>query len=227
MEKKETTASKVLDFLSKFNNSTPQAICAGIGVNNKLTIMKVLKGLATDGKVSVNKSPDPPTYSMITKPNATKKENDEVYLRKEGGRDISKLKFQGKEYGKGQLVLAVVKAYIEKNPKISLEKLKEVFADTDLQQSRYGMIQLVTTAKKLSQQSGRDRHFLKSEQILTIGRDKKRVVVSNQWGSSNIGAFLNICKNFGITSPKLLKVVFWVGRTKVLPFLFRTGSHQQ
>lgn len=192
MEKKETTATKVIDFLGKFSGSTVDVICTGVSVNNKLTMMKVLKGLVTDGKVLANKDSDPPVYSLVSKVAPAKKENDEVRLKIEGGRDTSKLKFQGKEYGKGPLVLAVVKAFVEKNPKISIEKLKEVFPDS--LQTRYGMIQPIATATKLSKQSGRDRHFLKPEQIIIIGRDKKKCAVSNQWSGLNIAEFLAIAK---------------------------------
>ena len=134
-----------------------------------------------------------PTYKAVKgegKSEKKTKASDEVYL-KTGNRDTSKLKFQGQEYGKGQLVLAVVKAHVEKNPRMTLSKLREIFPDE--LQPRYGTIQEVSKAKKLS--SDRDRFFLKPEQILKVG--DKKVAVSNQWGSNNLPPFLKVAKSLG------------------------------
>lgn len=108
------------------------------------------------------------------------KQNDEVVLTKTGGRDTSKLKFNGELYGKGRLVLAVVKKYVEDNPKTTLTKLKEVFP-SELQ-PRYGMFQEVSAAKKMS--ADRDRFFLKPEDLIKVG--DKKVAVCNQFGSHNL-----------------------------------------
>ena len=72
-----------------------------------------------------------------------------------------------------------------------LSKLKELFPDT--LQPRYGTIQDVSKAKKLSED--RERFFLKPEQILKVG--DKRVAVCNQWGKHNIGGFVKIARSLG------------------------------
>ncbi len=111
---------------------------------------------------------------------AKKVEEDEATLPKTSGRDTSKLKFNGELYGKGRLVLAVVKKYVEDNPKTTLTKLKEIFPNE--LQPRYGVVEEVSKAKKIS--ADRDRFFLKPEDLIKVG--DKKIAVCNQFGSHNL-----------------------------------------
>lgn len=202
------TQQTVLDFIEKFSGSA-DIISSGTQLN-RLLILKTVKALAEKNLITINAEIDPPiytfanvegsTYAHATTPVkavanveenkvsgkksaktaiAKKVVEDEVALKTDG-RDTSKLKFNGELYGKGRLVLAVVKKYMLDNPKTTFTKLKEVFADE--LQPRYGMIQEVSKAKKIS--ADRDRYFLKPEDLIKVG--DKKVAVCNQFGSHNL-----------------------------------------
>lgn len=194
--KNEQQKTQVLDWIEKFPEAGAELIANGTGIF-KLQVFKILKTLSEEGKLIINEKGTHPPYSIVkinsgrnqptVKPNAAKKtKTDEL-----SGRDTSKLSFQGKQFGKGQLVLAVIREHIAKNPTITLEKLKEQFPDS--LQPRYGTIKEVQQAKKLS--VDRDRFFLKPEQIFSVGN--KKVVVSNQWGINNISPFISAAKKLG------------------------------
>ena len=205
--KTNETQEKVLDFISKFSDTSAESIIGGTGIF-KLQVFKALKALTENEQISINKESDPPTYKSTHQKDTKQKvaptkqevtsdiEPDEITLAKVGGRDTSKLKFQGQEYGKGQLVLAVFRAVVEKSPKISLEKLKTLFPKE--LQPRYGTVEEISKARKLSE--GRDRFFFKPEQILLVagtGGKKVKAVVSNQWSSTNIKPFIKTAKSLG------------------------------
>lgn len=202
------TQQTVLDFIEKFGGSA-DIISSGTQLN-KLLVLKTVKALAEKNLITINAEIDPPVYTFAnaegntyahiqtpTKAVANVEENkvsgkksaktatakkvveDEVTLKTDG-RDTSKLKFNGELYGKGRLVLAVVQKYMLDNPKTTFAKLKEVFADE--LQPRYGMIQEVSKAKKIS--TDRDRYFLKPEDLIKVG--DKKVAVCNQFGSHNL-----------------------------------------
>lgn len=107
-------------------------------------------------------------------------------------RDNRKFKFAGEEYGKGALVHAVVKQFVIDHKNTTLGKLKESFPDELLQ--RFGIFQEVAKAKQFSS-GGRDRFFMKEEQIIKL-RDKK-VAVCNQFTSENIKPFLAAARKLG------------------------------
>lgn len=206
MTKVESNEEKVLAFLGKFSNSNAEVISNGTGVF-KLQVHKILKGLVDKKVVSIEENDKPPVYSLASKPAETKqstvkakkapeeKKGEPVNMPeryRSTGRNTSKYKFKGKEYAKGPLVLAVISDYCEKH-KVSIAKLKETFPDE--LQPRYSTIQLLNMAKKLS--TGRDRFFLKQEQLIKIGDAK--VAVCNQWGQHNIEPFLKIARKLGYT----------------------------
>ncbi|OFY85378.1 MAG: hypothetical protein A3F72_03685 [Bacteroidetes bacterium RIFCSPLOWO2_12_FULL_35_15] len=202
------TQQTVLDFIEKFGGSA-DIISTGTQLN-KLLVLRTVKALAEKNLITINAEIDPPIYTFAnvegntyahvktpTKAVTNVEENkvsgkksaktaitkkvveDEVALKTEG-RDTSKLKFNGELYGKGRLVLAVVQKYMLDNPKTTFTKLKEVFPDE--LQPRYGMIQEVSKAKKIS--ADRDRYFLKPEDLIKVG--DKKVAVCNQFGSHNL-----------------------------------------
>ena len=91
------------------------------------------------------------------------------------GRDSSKLKFNGEEYGKGPWVRAVVAQYVTDNPDTDYKKLKEVFPDDLLK--RFGIFQDEETAAVIAKKG--NRYFTKTEQVIKL-KDKS-VVVCNQF----------------------------------------------
>ena len=153
MKTSETLTEKqqtVLDFISKFSDTDADIIANGTGMN-KLMLGKTVKQLAENGLIKISDA-TPPTYQLIkvdgksakvvdeknakeadkkpAKTETVKKEDDEVVL-KSGERDTSKLKFNGELYGKGRLVLVVVKKYIEDNFDVINKDMKQKLDNED------------------------------------------------------------------------------------------------
>ncbi len=208
--KKADNQSMVLAFIaknqeSKANPTTAESISAGTGVF-KLTVYKILKGLMDSKQVSIIEKSNPIEYVLVNK--ITKANQDTIlpkiiHQEKIGktsdmvklyskGRDTSRITFQGVEYPKSRFVWIIIKTHIENNPKITLAKLKETFPDE--LQPRYAVTQLVHQGRKLSE--GRDRYFLKPDEILKVGGETK-ICVCNQWGVGNIDSFKSVAKSLG------------------------------
>ena len=95
--------------------------------------------------------------------------------------DRSTYSFNGKTYGKGRLVLAVVEQYVSDNPGLAKAKLEEIFPAT-LQ----GSIGVVSSIEEAEGKYKGKRHFVKS----AIRLANATIAVCNQWGSDNIDMFL-------------------------------------
>ncbi len=107
------------------------------------------------------------------------------------GRDNSKYKFDGQEYGKGPVVRAVVAKHVANHPGITLEQLKAVFPDTLLK--RFGIFQTPEQAKIIANKG--NRYFTKDEQIIELADAK--VVVCNQFTLENLQPFLKAARELG------------------------------
>ncbi len=104
-----------------------------------------------------------------------------------GRRDLSTYKFNGTEYKKGRLALAIVTHYAkEKRP--TYKAAQEMFGDEIV--PAYGFLRKVAEAKKASKE--RQRFFIKPEEVIKL-RDCE-ICVSNQIGSGNIGKILAIAR---------------------------------
>lgn len=106
-----------------------------------------------------------------------------------GNRDLSKYTFEGKQYGKGQLVLAVIKWYVEKHPTINFAGLTQKFP-VNLQGS-YGVF---TTSEKANEEyarNSRKRHFIEPDQLIQLS--DAVIAVCKEWGlkSNNINRFID------------------------------------
>jgi|TARA_B110000114_G_scaffold157745_1_gene172512 hypothetical protein len=95
--------------------------------------------------------------------------------------DRSTYTFNGKTYGKGRLVLAVVEQYVSDNPRLAKAKLEEIFPAT-LQ----GSIGVLSSIEEAEGKYKGKRHFVKS----AIKLANATIAVCNQWGSGNIDMFL-------------------------------------
>ena len=101
--------------------------------------------------------------------------------------------FNGYKYGKGRLVLAVVKVYVENNPGVTFEKLSELFPKK-LQGSIGVFNELKETKAKYSDKSHK-RHFLKQDDIINLADCE--VVVCTEWGIANIDNFIEQANEVG------------------------------
>ena len=95
-------------------------------------------------------------------------------------RDYTKYNFLGNRYGKGTLVLAVIKKYLEEHPGMSLSQLSEVFT----KKNTGSTFDVVVPVKK----AVKGRFFLNAEDLVKAA--DKKIAVTSQWGKENIKHFI-------------------------------------
>lgn len=121
---------------------------------------------------------------------AKKKEDEDLGPKTFTGRDNSKYRFgELRNLPKGRLVLALVRAYVEKKPNVSLSQLQEIFKSKDIQ-PRFGVVEDVKKAKAFSKNNV-DRFFLKNEDLIKLANGNK-VAVCTQWTSESIAMILKL-----------------------------------
>lgn len=134
---------------------------------------------------------------VITEPDIISISPDEV-TNSGRGMDYSKYCFKGGVYGKGKLVLAVVKAYVKDNPSISVSVLKSVFCDR--LQGSTGVV--ATPVEARSKRNDPEKRYYTNEPIyLSDGP----IWVCSQWGIENIGNFIDRATSLGYKIEKVGK----------------------
>jgi len=108
------------------------------------------------------------------------------YFKSLTSKDLTKYLFEGQILGKGRLVLAVVKRYVEANPLTTFAQLQSVFPKS-IQGSR-GVVDTADEANHIYTTSGRRRHFLDPSDLIQL--QDGIAAVSSQWGIGNIDRFL-------------------------------------
>jgi len=111
-------------------------------------------------------------------------------------KDYSKYIFEGNEYGKGRLVLAVVKKYVSEHPNISYNELANIFKP-ELRKTKNGRGVIALQDKISDKDKGigansHKRYFVNDEIML---KDGSIVLVTTEWGSGNIDPFLDYARN--------------------------------
>ncbi len=116
-------------------------------------------------------------------------------------RDYSTYQFDGAEYRKNKLVLAVVKKYVDENSPASFADLQNAFPDK-LQGGKKGVVKLLgSVSDKDKGVGGQKRYFVDSDDIIELGSEA--IVVCNQWGAENIAVFIDhAVNNLGYTITK-------------------------
>lgn len=102
-------------------------------------------------------------------------------------RDSTKYLFEKQTYGKGRLVVAVLKKFVSDNPSTTYKQLADKFPPSLMK--RYSVFEEISKAKELS--GTRDRYFFKTEDEITLG-DHKKVVVCSQWTAPLINGFIKV-----------------------------------
>ena len=107
------------------------------------------------------------------------------------GRDTAKYSLDGDSttYGKGRLVLAVVRKFIAHNPNCTVEGLKQIFPDR--WQGKY-LIRSTSDAEWSGIGEAKRKHdfFAKNDELIELS-DGSQIAVSRQWGKDNIDAFIS------------------------------------
>ena len=109
--------------------------------------------------------------------------------------DKTKYNFNGKTYGKGPLVLAVMQEHIAKNSNVTCEELRNTFPKN---LSNNGIFATLEEANTTLQREGRKRHFINKGQVIKLG-DGVMIAVSSQWSINNIGGFIAKANQLGYT----------------------------
>lgn len=108
-------------------------------------------------------------------------------------KDTSKYNFDGSEFGKGRLVLAVIKKHVAINPFLNLNSLLEAFPKCV--QGSFGVFDTEQNAIDIAAKSGRDRHFINPSDVIALSDGK--IAISNQWNPKNIFSFISRATELG------------------------------
>lgn len=116
--------------------------------------------------------------------------------------DRTKFWFNGQKYGKGRLVLEVVRKYVEQHPDARFEQVRQTFPDelqeTESQFSTDGRCVI----KKLEDVTDQKRfHMREEDQIEVMGEP---VVVSREWNVQNFQKFVEKAHELGFEIEKVV-----------------------
>lgn len=118
----------------------------------------------------------------------------DIYFKNNSiNKDIRKYHFNNSSYGKGRLVLAVLKQHINNNPSIRFAELENDFPK--ITQGSLGVFFSENEARKIYENTGRTRHFIKPNELIKI--QDETIAVSSQWGIKNIDKFVSRAKKLG------------------------------
>lgn len=132
---------------------------------------------------------NPVKYLNIDAPQA----REQSVLNQARPKDMTKYQFEGQILGKGRLVLEVVRRHCQNNPAITFVELEEAFPK-DCQGSA-GVFARLGEASQILGETGRKRHFINSDEIVSIA--DSQIAVSSQWGSGNIDKFIRQARLLG------------------------------
>ena len=161
------------DFIDLINYSLEEGMDAAL--------LKIVNSIKTYYKIISNKNI---VYNKTMSNNSNETKNYSKYI------------FEGNEYGKGRLVLAVVKKYVSEHPNISYNELANIFKP-ELRKAKNGkgVIALQNEVSDKDKGIGANSHrryFVNDEIMLTDG---SIVLVSTEWGIGNIDPFLDYARN--------------------------------
>ncbi len=114
---------------------------------------------------------------------------DTYFVDKVKNKDYTKYIFNGQKYGKGKLVLAVIKDYVEKNPAITFSQLKAKFPDKLQGRETF-------TTEQDAKLKRDKRNFIEPGELIALADGT--IAVSTEWGLANIEPFLIQCDKLNI-----------------------------
>ncbi len=118
---------------------------------------------------------------------------DTYFKNNASSRDTTKYKFNGEEYGKGRLVLAVMHHHIELNSDLTFAELNKQFPKRF--QGSKGVFTLSSNANEIYTETGRKRHFIAPDELIELS--DSTIAVCTQWGVKNIDRFISRAQEFG------------------------------
>jgi hypothetical protein len=123
-----------------------------------------------------------------------KQKEEEQRQHRISDKDYTKYEFNGEEYNKRKLVLAVIKYWIEKNNPLDLDALVSSFPQ---ELHAGGLFVSVEIAKDIYTRQGIQRHFLKDDELIHF-ENGTWFALSNQWGKGGIDKFIAHAKGLGL-----------------------------
>lgn len=123
---------------------------------------------------------------------------DIFFKNNNSSKDTTKYIFNGSDYGKGRLVLAILKKFVEDTPRVTYSELENIFHKS-LQGSN-GVFSSQHDAEEILSSTSRRRHFLKPEDLITLS--DITIAVSSQWGVGNVDKFISKAKELGYVIKK-------------------------
>ncbi|GAA5316345.1 MAG: hypothetical protein AseanaTS_15490 [Candidatus Pelagadaptatus aseana] len=109
------------------------------------------------------------------------------------GRDTTKYNFNSHTYGKGRLVLAVIKQYVLDNPEITEIELLSAFPKS--LQGSIGVFNELQVVVDKYENKNHKRHFIKDGEIIELS--DTTIAVSTEWGEGNISNFIDQAEKYG------------------------------
>ena len=123
-----------------------------------------------------------------------KDRNENMYVSSNAYRYDTKhtqYSYKNTTYGKGRLVLAVIKDYVSSHPDVTFDSLKKIF---ELQ--GISVFATQAEAEKVFNDTHHKRNFIGKDEVIQL--KDTTIAVSTQWTLSNIEKFINHCKKIGI-----------------------------
>jgi hypothetical protein len=158
--------------------------------SDKQQLFTLLSRFAVQCRVDLGISDTPIDESIFARAISVVEQSDKAV---KGKKDTSKYTFNGKAYGKGKLVHAVVKDYVSKNPDTTFDALKKAFPDEwqagGSKSDKRAVFRRLSHAQEIHEETGYIRHYIKEGE--TIQLSDEVIAVSNQWGIGNIGDFVD------------------------------------
>jgi hypothetical protein len=116
--------------------------------------------------------------------------------------DTTKYLFNGQKHGKGRLVLAVVREYVEQHQNAVFAEIRDIFPDK-LQQERSSQFSSdgQCVVKRREEVNDSKRFHMKVEDQLVCNGEI--LVVSREWNVINIENFLTKARDLGFDIKKL------------------------
>lgn len=196
MKQISETQKMLLDLITQKPGIDINTILEKSGLK-QIVVTNGAAALAKEKLIKINKLKEGNTFEPIVESKATfKKEEQSLVAKKEKRVSTSYMKrnkdtyeFEGNIYKKGRLVLAIITAYLKKNPKTTFVELEALWPKANLQKG-YGVFQKLADAKKREA-----RFFMEKEEVLSAGCGTK-LVVTREWGSGNIGNLIKHASTF-------------------------------
>jgi hypothetical protein len=106
--------------------------------------------------------------------------------------DRTKYELDGELFGKGRLVLATIRMYVNQHPGTTFASLEAAFPKN--LKGKRGCFATQAEAQRIAE-ADRKRHFLEPDELIELV--DARIAVSNQWGIRSIPKFLEVARGLG------------------------------